>query len=114
MAEIRTPTAVIASGASLSGAIYVGSGKLVSIQMPAAWTSAGLSFAGSADGVTFNPIYDGSGAEVTFAADAAEMIAIDRFEGAIWLKVRSGTVGSAVTQGADRSLVCVIQKFPLV
>ncbi len=102
----RDATATIANGASLSGAIYLGIGTMCAIQMPAAWTAASLSFQGSTDGSTYNDMYDSSGVEITIAASASQYIVLDpsAFMGFVWVKLRSGTTGTPVNQGAARAL----------
>lgn len=104
---------VILSGASVSAAFYVGHGQLTGIQMPTAWTAASLTFQGSMDGVTFQDIYDPSGTEVTSTVSASQLVTVDKFTGAIWMKIRSGTSGTPVNQGADRTLTVLVQKFPI-
>lgn len=106
--NIATYTATISSGSSLSTAIATGGQVPIGIVMPAGWDTAGLSFAVSADGTNFLPLYDMS-AEVTAAGAAGIYVALlpDKFIGVNLLKIRSGTVGSAVNQTADRSLSLV-------
>lgn len=97
----------IANNASLSGAMSLGEGGIVGIYMPADWTAASLTFAAalSEDG-TFNPVYDQDGTELTVAADADRYIVLNPadFAGIRFMKIRSGTSGSAVTQGGARVL----------
>lgn len=119
------PQVTIANGTSLSPAVYLGTGDLVAIQMPASWTAAGLSFQGSVDGVNFFNLFDAQAHEVIVDASAAIQIPMSMstaaytsaptissidFRGCAWIKVRSGTSGSAVSQGADRILTMVIRK----
>lgn len=99
--------ATIANGASLSDAVNMHSGRLFAIHMPAAWTTADLTFQGSYnDGETYLDLYDETGAEVTVTAAAARYILIDpnKWFGLRNIKIRSGTSGSAVNQGAERVL----------
>jgi phosphoglycerol transferase MdoB-like AlkP superfamily enzyme len=105
-------TATILSGASLSAAVFLGSGALARIDMPAAWTAATLTFQLSPDGVTYRNLYDASGVEYEVQASAAYSIAmpVADFQGAQYLKVRSGTAGVPVNQGADRLLTLIAQK----
>jgi hypothetical protein len=113
------PTVTIASGASLSGAAHIGfalsgggsRGTLVGIQMPSAWTAASLTFQASNDGTTFTNLYDAAGNEVSVTTDASRWIALDPadFAGITHLKVRSGTSGTAVNQGADRVLTLIVR-----
>lgn len=102
-------TATIANGASLSGAVQV-SGKLVGIVIPAAWTSAAVTFQGSADNVNFYDIYDGalSGAaertmqSASVVANRLYPLSLNDWIGVNYLKVRSGTSASPVNQGGAR------------
>jgi hypothetical protein len=111
-APVTNNSVTIANNASLSGAFYVGHGRLVSIIMPATWTAAVLTFQGSDDGVTFYDIYDSNGTEVSATVAAAHMVTIDEFMGAPWMKLRSGTGASAVAQGGARTLIPIVQKLP--
>lgn len=99
--------ATIANGASLSDAVDLGGKLLGGILMPAAWTAANLTFQASADGVTYGNVYDAVGDEYTVTAAASRFIALDpsMFSGAQYVKVRSGTAGSPVNQGAARVIV---------
>lgn len=116
----RPTTVTIAASAALASALYVGPGRLVSIQMPAAWTTANLTFQGSADGTTYTDIYDKAGTELSVTAAASQMLLLQTLlaqgglDGALWLKIRSGTTGSPVNQGAARSLICTVQKFATI
>lgn len=104
--------AVIANGTSLSPAFSVSNGRLIAIQMPAAWTAAGLTFQGSMDNVTYTDLYDSLGNEISVTVAAGHGIAIDVtvFAGWQFLKIRSGTGAAAVNQTADRTfLICSMQ-----
>lgn len=113
---IKTPPPVavpvaIANGESLSGAIKI-DGDLVGLIMPAAWTSAALTFQGSIDGTTFFDIYDAA-TERTIASGAAvasHFLALKRDDWMAFthIKVRSGTAGAAVNQAAARALQAVV------
>jgi len=106
-------TAAIAKDASLSGAVDLGGCSLVGIEMPSVWTSATLTFQASDDGVTYYNLYDEYGTQVEFQAAVAIYIAmkdnLGLFSGINYLKVRSGTSGSAVNQAAARSLKLVVR-----
>lgn len=100
--------AVIANGASLSGAFNLMGRIPAGIYMPAAWTAAGLSFQVSYDDVTYYNLRSLAGAaEYTAAAAADEYVPLDftLFYGVRFVKVRSGTLGTPVNQGAARTLV---------
>lgn len=106
----------IANGASLSQAIEnIGLGAasaLVGIEMPAAWTAANLTFQVSFDGDTYKDLYDKDGNEVTVTAAASRYIGLipSLFAGIRHLKVRSGTSGTPVNQGAARTLRLVVRE----
>lgn len=101
----------IANGTSLSGAASLGGGTLVGILLPSAWTTAGLAFQASLDGVNFFSVQDNS-AEITVAAAASVYVSVppNLQISALWIKVRSGTEGSNVNQGADRVITLMIRK----
>jgi len=93
----------IASGQSLSAAINLGGRIPCGFFIPAAWTAAGLTFQGSPDGVTFVDVWDAT-AEVTVAAVVSRYVSADplKFYGLNYIKVRSGTGASAVSQAGAR------------
>lgn len=98
--------ATIANGASLSGALDLGSEKLFAVQMPASWTAAGLSFSVSTElAGTYTDLYDESGTEVTWTVSASRYVIVSnpsQWMGVRFIKIRSGTTGTPVNQGADR------------
>ena len=106
-------TATIANGESLSGAVdLTEQGKrLLGIQMPAAWTEAGLTFQASAGGSTYVDLYMGA-AELAIPTVVASSFVIlpsaNDFLGLRYLKIRSGTTGTPVNQGAARTLQLVL------
>jgi hypothetical protein len=100
----------IANSASLSEAGKFYGNTLIGILMPAAWTSASLSFQGSIDGTNFYDLYDSTGTEKTCTAGASRILLFppqDWF-GVEWIKVRSGTSAAAVNQGADRVITLLL------
>lgn len=98
------PTATIANGASLSGAVDLSTQCLIGLSMPSTWvTTAVITFAGSTDNVTFNPIYY-QGSEFTISeAAASRQITIDPTALLPWryIKIRSGTAASPVNRSQD-------------
>lgn len=112
MAICSELTVAIANGESLSGAIHVGNRAPVLLIMPAAWTTADVTLQGSQDGSTYNDVYDRNGNEYTITAAAARLILLDvpDIPSVRWLKLRSGTTGTAVNQGAARSLTLVVRE----
>ncbi len=119
MATVSNPTylpptvtaqATIASGASLSDAVDLGQARLWAIQMPAAWTAAVLTFQASLDGVNYFNLFDNTNVEVTWTVAASQFqyeLFPAKWLAIRWLKIRSGTSGAAVNQGADRVLTVV-------
>lgn len=118
MAAFSVPV-VIANGASLSSAadltpyIAIGSPTPIAIIMPAAWTAASITMQFSTDGcTTFNNAYIQAGTEYTVTSpNASEYIILTPSDlvGVNCLKVRSGTSGSPVNQGAARTLNILIK-----
>ena len=102
---------VIANGAAVSGEVDLRGLIVCGIYMPSAWTTADLTFQVADtdnDGAsgTYADVYLDTGIEYEVQAAASRYISIDpvRFAGAAWLKIRSGTTGTPVNQGADRTL----------
>jgi hypothetical protein len=118
-ANLKSLPITILSGASLSNAALIGDHVFVGLQMPAAWTAASMTFQVSDDdGVTWHNLYDDGGNEVTInpTTPAGLRLAItpDAFGGVTFLKIRSGTSGAPVVQGADRALTVITRKlFPI-
>jgi hypothetical protein len=101
----------IANGTSLSGAAAIGSGTVVGLDLPV-FTSAGLSFQASADGTTWREVFNSDGTTATSvgASTGDRLVAAPAaLAGAAWLKVRSGTSGAPVNQGADRTISLVVK-----
>lgn len=110
-AQVTTTTATITNGTSLSTGIDLGTARLSRIVIPAAWTAANITFQASADGVTYADLYDASGTEYTITVGGASrsiIVPLADFVGIRYVKVRSGTTGSPVNQGADRALTLVL------
>lgn len=106
----------IAINTSLSAAVQIGPGRIVGIQMPSAWTTGDLTFQASQDGTTYSDVYDDAGNELVVKAAASRYIlltavlAAGGFEHAAFIKVRSGTTGSAVNQLAARTVTLIARK----
>lgn len=99
----------IGSGASLSDANRVAGNASVEIVMPAAWTAADITFQTSDDGITYQDLYR-AGAEVSVAVDTAQNVRLDPgdYIGINYIKLRSGTSGTPVNQGAARTIKVVL------
>lgn len=107
LADAEYVDVVITNGTSLSAAVDLGNRTPVGLLVPATWTAAGISFQGSPDGTTYGKLVDSTGTEVTAASLAGgEYVALDpsKFFGVRFLKVRSGTNGTPVSQGGDRTV----------
>ncbi|HXG66938.1 MAG TPA: hypothetical protein VNO70_17680 [Blastocatellia bacterium] len=115
-----TATATIPSGQSLSDAVDLGPGVLSGILMPAAWTAAALTFQVSVDGVTFYNLTKDAASDVQIQAQAGRAYPVEAaaafadtlyegnpFTGFRYVKVRSGTSGAPVNQGAERQITLI-------
>ena len=103
----------IASGASLSAAINLQGRTVTGIIMPAAWTTANITFqAAAAEADTFVDVYATGGSEKSVTVAASRYVAIDTTDmlGLHFIKVRSGTTGTPVNQGADRTVTLMVSK----
>jgi len=109
--------ATIASGASLSGEVYLGGYALAAMIVPSTWDTATVAtFNLSLDGTTYyNMYYDSSGTltEYSVPAAASRYIVLDpaKFFGVQYLKVRAGTAGSPSAQTGDTVVSFVV--FPV-
>jgi hypothetical protein len=113
--QIVNGTITIPNAGSLSttggdlndGVIDLTKKSLVGISVPAAWTTANLTFQGSTDGgITFFDLYDESGTERSIVVVASRTVTLDptKFMGCTHLKIRSGVTATPVAQAADRVL----------
>lgn len=108
---------VISSGQSLSAAVQLNGGFLEGFIMPAAWTTAALSFAvGDTEDGTFYSLLDSAGAEIAFASgilvtNTAYALPVGSIRGWNWLKFRSGLSGAGVNQAADRTIAAVARAY---
>lgn len=98
----------IASGASQSGVLDCRGFRISAIEIPSAWTAASITFVHSmtADG-TFQKL-SADADEVTEQATAGETMAIKSnaapLSGLAFIKLRSGTAATPVSQGASRTI----------
>jgi hypothetical protein len=83
------------------------------VLLPAGWDDAKLTFEASQDGVSYGPLYDKDGEVVTGTLVGGEYAALNplTFFAVRFLKVRSGTSGTPVTQTADRTLTLIVRKL---
>ena len=100
---------VIESGQSLSDLLILAENELIiAIEIPAAWTAAGLSFvAVGGDGLDKTVKKDGSEVTLTVSTNEYHSLELPLLMGIKNIKLRSGTSASPVSQGATRSVVVV-------
>ena len=105
-----TRTATIAESGNLSNAVTIDESMLLGLVLPSSWTTADLTLQASADGTNFANVYDAAGTEVTIKAAASRYVTLDpaSFAGMTAIKLRSGTSGSPVNQGGERSITVVV------
>lgn len=107
--ELVHLTATIEQSESLSDAVDLEAGTLAAIIMPAAWDAADLTFQASGNGEDFFDLYDEQAQEIAVDADADYYIRLipPEWAGIRYIKVRSGTSGSPVTQADEREIILV-------
>jgi hypothetical protein len=101
----------IASGEALSAARHINNRIPCGIFMSAGWTAAVITLQTSLDNSTFYNIHEFDGSELTLTVAAGLYVPLDtsRLLGiGRYLRIRSGTAGTPVNQGAERvvSLSC--------
>lgn len=104
-------TTTIPSGGSLSLPLDCGELVPTLLLVPSPWTTAAVTFQVSTDGTTWTDLRDGAGNEVAVAAGAggaAFALSRDLFQGARYLRLRSGTAATPVAQAASRTLTVVL------
>lgn len=105
--------ASLSSAADLTGYIAIGSPTPIAIIMPVAWTAASITVEASTDGcLTFSNMFLQAGTEYTITSPAASeyiILSPSDLVGVNCLKLRSGTSGSPVNQGAARTLNVLIK-----
>ena len=108
----KSETVTVGAGTSLSGASVSMAGRvLVGVITASTWDVAKMTFQASLDGTNFFDVtYKGTEYEVA-SVTAAKFIAVDPevFYGAKYIKVRSGTSGSATNQ-VDATIVTLVTR----
>ena len=107
-----TVDAVIPNGTALSQIFDTGGQLVVGLQMPAAWTAAGITFLGS-HGVTgtMRSIWARDGTEFLVTApliNEFRQILPTELMLARRLQIQSGTTAVQVNQGAERTITVVL------
>jgi hypothetical protein len=102
-------TATIANAASLSDAIDISGTTLVGYIIPSSWTAADITFTASVDGTNFYNVYDQFGNEIKHTVSTSRYVTLppSDFASIRFIKLRSGTSSSAITQGAERLIKLV-------
>ena len=107
-------TVTISSGASISAGFETQGMPIVGILCdPTAWTAAGITFqASEPTGTTYGNVYDPTGTEVAVTISTASYAIIQPSDyascyGSPYVRIRSGTSGSPVTQGGVRTLTII-------
>lgn len=93
--------ATIANGVTTSAAIPTTGLSLVGVQLPAAFTGTTLTFQGSVDGTTYQPVYSTtSGTALSYTVAQGHYVAVDPipFYGLAYIKLVSGS-----SEGGARS-----------
>jgi hypothetical protein len=108
---VTTTTVTIAAGTAVSTAADLSAGNVTMLLMPSDWTPANLGFLISEDNVTYRDLHDANGMEIQKATGPNRAINVDTSftSGALWVKVRSGSLNNPILQAADRVIVLVIQ-----
>lgn len=111
--QTNTIAATIANGAALSDAIALNGNHVDGLVLPAAWTAGALTFQVSLDGATYYDLYDTAGSEVSYTVTAGKAVplAMSALRGWDYLKLRSGTTGTPVNQGADRAFTLMVRRY---
>jgi hypothetical protein len=104
----------IASGQSLSETVDLTGLIPVAIAMPATWTAGSLTIqAATADGGTYNNVYNSDDTEFEISAAASRFIVLSPLTSVAFqfIKIRSGTSGTPVNQGGARTLTIIARPF---
>lgn len=114
-AASETLQSTIAAGATgLGTAVDLGGYQVAAIQMPATWAAAAVTFQASADGVTYQDLYDDSGLEVSVTAVQAHCVALNtnalNLAALRYIKPRSGTAATPVNQTAGAILTFILKR----
>lgn len=108
-----TVNATIANGTSESGTVDLFGTSILGFIAPAAWTAAALNIETSVDGTNWVTagLFDSAGAAVSSwsSITAGAGYSVDPVAMLAWryIRLRSGTTGTPVNQGADRVFTIV-------
>ncbi len=105
-------TTTIALSGSLSAAVTLQRRPILAIIVPTGWDDADLTFQVSQDGITYYELVTEAGAAVQLDVVAGKMhrtTSLDQWAGYQYMKVRSGTFGTPVTQSAARTITLTVR-----
>lgn len=110
---MNTMNVTIKSGESLSDGVNFYGERLTGLVMPAAWTTAGITFQGSIDGVTWCDLHNPDGEIVLASPAASKMYAltISNYMPCKFIRLRSGLASAAVNQLADRTITLIVENY---
>ena len=106
--NVTRQTITIPNGTAITPEIDIGADSLFGIAATGTWAAAALTFQMSPDGINWYEI-QGPTSVLTYNIAAGQFVAIDPslWNGINAFKVRSGTVGTPVNQGAGCTLLIV-------
>lgn len=109
---------VIPSGTSLSGSFDLRDQQIVRIWGPNQWTAAALTLQGSRENQVWEDLFDQAGTELSLPMvgaingfERSFIVPRDWTMGVRFIRFRSGTNATAVTQAADRIIVFSYRPF---
>src|SRR5262245_18535250 len=102
--------ATIAAGESLSAPVDLTSSRVALMISPAEWTDAEITVQVSADGETYCDLFDAHGYELrrTVVPNAATIFVPAFTQGAVFMKIRSGSRVEPIAQEAERVFTLVL------
>ncbi len=114
---LSSQSVVIANAASLSGAAVASDRTLLGLITPADWDAGAITFKVSNDGVTYYPLFDSSGTEVSIpsasiATAESRAFSLDPavFVGWKHIKIQSGVNALAVAQTPARTIILIFRE----
>jgi hypothetical protein len=113
--DYKVIVATIAASASQSDEIDIGGHEAFALEMGASWNTAAITFlASSTSDGTFRKIVGDTGTEISVAAATNEMIALESTKREAikpfrFIKIRSGTASSPVTQTYETTINVMVK-----
>lgn len=113
---LRTPAVLIPAGATgLSGAVYIGMAEIIGYLVTNHWQAADITLQASPDNVTYGEVLasSDSAAKTLKAAVGNYYTLATPLRIGPWIKLRSGTSGSAVNQtDGDATVTLILRALP--